>query len=80
VSLITEYEQLIIDLLPYEDGVRVPKYSTPRQREKHLRKFRQGLKKGFYISKITIDRLTIINLDFVKKGYRRVQRWERKNK
>ncbi len=73
-----EYEQLIIKLLPYEDGARVPKDATPKQREDHLRKFRQGLKKGFYISKITIDRLTLINLDMVKQGYRRVQRWERK--
>ncbi len=73
-----EYEQLMINLLPYEDGARVPKDATPEQREEHLRKFRQGLKKGFYISKITIDRLTLINLDMVKQGYRRVQRWERK--
>ena len=56
----------------------MPEDATPEQREEHLRKFRQGLKKGFYISKITIDRLTQINLDMVKQGYRRVQRWERK--
>lgn len=73
-----EYEQLIIDLLPYEDGSRVPKNATPEQREEHLRKFRQGIKKGFYISKITIDRLTMINIDLVKQGFRRIQRWERK--
>jgi len=73
-----EYEQLIIDLLPYEDGSRVPKDATPLEREEHLRKFRQGIKKGFNISKITIDRLTMINIDLVKHGYRRVQRWERK--
>ena len=73
-----EYEQLMINLLPYEDGARVPKDATPEQREEHLRKFRQGVKRGFYISKITIDRLTIINMAFVKQGYRRVQRWERK--
>jgi hypothetical protein len=72
-----EYEQLIIELLPYEDGARVPGNATPEQRAEHLKKFRQGIKRGFYISKITIDRLTMINIDFVKKGYRRVQRWER---
>ena len=74
-----EYEQLIIDLLPYEDGARVPKGATPEQREEHLKKFRQGIKKGFYISKITIDRITVISMDFVKQGFRRVQRWERES-
>lgn len=73
-----EYERIIIDLLPYEDGARVPESATPQQREEHLKKFRRGIKKGFYISKIAIDRLTMINIDFVKNGYRRVQRWERK--
>jgi len=72
-----EYEQILINFLPYEDGARVPKDATPAQREEYLKKFRQGIKKGFYISKITIDRITIINIDFVKQGYRRVQRWER---
>lgn len=74
-----EYEKLLIELMPYEDGARVPKDATPEQRTEHLKKFRQGIKKGFYISKITIDRLTMINIDFVKQGFRRVQRWERKN-
>ncbi len=74
-----EYEQIIIDLLPYEDGARVPKGATPEQREEHLKKFRQGIKKGFYISKITIDRITVISMDFVKQGFRRVQRWERQS-
>jgi len=72
-----DYEQILIDFLPYEDGARVPKDATPKQREEHLAKFRQGIKNGFYISKITIDRVTVISLDFGKQGFRRVQRWER---
>lgn len=70
-----EYEQILIDFLPYEDGARVPKDATPKQREERLKKFRQGIKKGFYISKITIDRITVISLDFYKKGFRKCQRW-----
>ena len=72
-----EYEQILIDFLPYEDGVRVSKDATPKQREKHLKKFRQGIKKGFYICEITIDRITVILLDFTKSGLRLIQRWER---
>ena len=72
-----EYEQILIDFLPYEDGARVPRDANPQQREEHLKKFRQGIKKGFYICKITIDRITVISLDFSKQDFRRVQRWER---
>lgn len=74
-----EYEQILIDFLPYEDGARVPKDATPKQREEHLKKFRQGIKKGFYVSIITIDRITVISIDFAKQGFRRVQRWERQS-
>jgi len=74
-----EYEQILIDFLPYEDGARVPKDATLQQRGERLKKFRQGIKKGFYISKITIDQLTVISMDFVKQGFRRCQRWERQS-
>jgi nitroimidazol reductase NimA-like FMN-containing flavoprotein (pyridoxamine 5'-phosphate oxidase superfamily) len=73
-----EYEKLLIDFLPYEDSARVPKDATPQQREERLKKFRESVKKGFYISKIAIDRITIMNIGFVKQGFRRCQRWERK--
>ena len=72
-----EFEQIMINFLPYEEGARVPKEATPQQREEHLAKWRQGVKKSFYISKITIDRITIISRDFAKQGLRMAQRWER---
>lgn len=75
----SEYEQILIDFLPYEDGARVPKDATPKQREEHLKKFRQGIKKGFYICEITIDRATVISLDFTKRDFRLIQRWERES-
>jgi hypothetical protein len=73
-----EFEQIPINFLPYEDGARIPKNYSPNQRAEHLKLFRQGIKKGFYISKITIDRITIIDICFVAKGFRRVQRWVRR--
>jgi nitroimidazol reductase NimA-like FMN-containing flavoprotein (pyridoxamine 5'-phosphate oxidase superfamily) len=72
-----EFEQIMIDLLPYENGARVPKDATPQQREERLKKFRESLTKGFVISKITIDQVTIATMDFVKDGFRRYQRWTR---
>ena len=72
-----EFERIMIDFLPYEGGARVPKDATPEQREKKLQQFRSSLKKGFVISKITIDQVTIATMDFVKDGFRRYQRWIR---
>jgi len=72
-----EFEQAMINFLPYEEGARVPKEATPQQREEHLAKWRQGVKNSFFISKITIDRITIISRDFAKQGLRMAQRWER---
>jgi hypothetical protein len=72
-----EFEQIMIDLLPYEGGARVPKDATPEEREKKLKQFRASLMKGFVISKITIDQITIATMDFVKDGFRRYQRWTR---
>ncbi len=74
-----EFERILAEFLPYEEGARVPADATPDQREDHLKKFRQGIRKGFYISKTRIDRLTIINMDFIKNGFRRAQRWERRD-
>ena len=36
-------------------------------------------KKRFLISRITIDRITLINKALLAKGYRNVQRWERQD-
>lgn len=73
-----EFEKVMIDFLPYEAGARVSKDAIPEEREKKLQQFRSSLKKGFLISKITIDQVTIATMDFVKDGFRRYQRWTRK--
>lgn len=72
-----DYDQIMISFLPYEEGARVPKDATPQQREELLAKWRQGTKKSMFISKITIDRITVISRDFAKQGFRMAQRWER---
>jgi len=71
------FEKIMIEFLPYENGARVPEDATPEQREQRLKQFRDSLKKGFYISKITCDQITIATMDFVKNGFRRYQRWAR---
>jgi len=74
-----DFEKILIEFLPYEDGARVPPDATPQQREERLKQWRESLKKGnFFISKITIDQITAASLDFTKEGYRRYQRWVRK--
>ena len=70
-----EFEKVLIELLPYENGARVPKDATPEQRELRLKQFRESLKKGFVISKITIDQATMANYEFASAGFRRYQRW-----
>ena len=72
-----EFEPIMIDFLPYEGGARVSKDAIPEEREKKLKQFRASLMKGFVISKITIDQVTIATMDFVKDGFRRYQRWTR---
>ena len=73
-----DFEKILIEFLPYEDGARVPPDATPQQREERLQQWRESLKKGsFYISRITIDQITAACLDFTKDGYRRYQRWVR---
>ena len=72
-----EFEQIMIDFLPYESGARVPQDATPQQREERLKKFRESLTRGFLISKISIDQVTIATMDFVKQDFRRYQRWAR---
>ena len=73
-----EFEQALIDFLPYERGARVPANATVQQRKERLKQFRDSLKKGsFVISKIYIDQITMATIDFTKEGYRRYQRWTR---
>jgi len=72
-----EFEQILIDFLPYEAGARVPPEATPQQREERLKSFRESLRKGFVITRITIDMATLASIDFTKEGFRRYQRWTR---
>jgi hypothetical protein len=73
-----DFEKLLVEFLPYEDGARVPADATPQQREERLKQFRDGLAKGaFVISRITIDQITAASVDFTKEGFRRYQRWTR---
>ncbi len=78
-----EFEKILINFAPYEDAAKrmMPKNPTPEQREQTLKNFRdQVFKKRFLISKITIDRITVVNKAFMKQGFRNVQRWEREAK
>jgi nitroimidazol reductase NimA-like FMN-containing flavoprotein (pyridoxamine 5'-phosphate oxidase superfamily) len=72
-----EFDRIMIEFLPYENAARVPKDATPQQREEHLKKFRDSIKPGMMISKITIDQVTVANIAFTKEGFRRYQRWTR---
>ena len=75
-----EFEKILINFAPYEDAAQrmMPKNPTPEQREQTLKNFRdQVFKKRFLISKISIDRVTVVNKAFIKQGFRNVQRWER---
>lgn len=69
------FEQLMIDILPYEDGARVPSDATPEQRAERLTSYRQSLKGSFVISKIIPRQITIANGNFRRNGYRVYQRW-----
>jgi hypothetical protein len=70
-----DYERIMIELLPYEFGARVPAYATPEQREARLKAFRQGVKNDFVISEITPTQITISNQKFRAEGMRVYQRW-----
>jgi len=70
-----DFERIMIELLPYEFGARVPADATPEQREARLKAFRQGVKKSFVISEITPTQITIANQQFRAEGMRVYQRW-----
>ncbi len=72
-----DFERIMIELLPYEFGARVPADATPEQREARLKAFRQGVKKDFVISEITPEQITIANQQFRAQGMRVYQRWTR---
>jgi nitroimidazol reductase NimA-like FMN-containing flavoprotein (pyridoxamine 5'-phosphate oxidase superfamily) len=77
-----EFEKILINFAPYEDAAKrmMPKNPTPEQREQTLKNFRdQVFKKRFLISRITMDRVTVVNKAFMKQGFRNVQRWERED-
>jgi len=68
----------MIEFLPYEPGARVPKDVTPKQREEQLKKFREAIKPGMVLSKITIEQATVASVpSLTKAGFRRYQRWTR---
>ena len=70
-----KFEMLMVDLLPYEFGARVPKDATPEQREERLKLYRQGVKDDFTITEITPEMITVANAKFRKEGFRIYQRW-----
>jgi hypothetical protein len=70
-----DFERIMIELLPYEFGARVPADATPEQREARLKAFRQGVKEAFVISEITPTQITIANQQFRGEGMRVYQRW-----
>ena len=70
-----DFERIMIELLPYEFGARVPADATPEQREVRLKAFRQGVKNVFVISEITPTQITIVNQQFRAEGMRVYQRW-----
>jgi len=70
-----DFERIMIELLPYEFGARVPADATPEQREERLKLYRQGVKDAFVISEITPTRVTIANQQFRAEGMRVYQRW-----
>ena len=74
-----DFEKILIEFAPYEDAATrmMPKNPTPVQREEVLKRVREMFKKRFLMSRITIDRITIVNKDFITRGFRNVQRWER---
>jgi hypothetical protein len=74
-----DFEKILIEFAPYEDAATrmMPQNPTPEQREEVLKRVREMFKKRFLMSRITIDRITIVNKDFITRGFRNVQRWER---
>jgi len=72
-----EFEKILTTIIPYEYAVKVPAGADDATRTKQLAQFRQSIKPGMVISKITIDQATMASTEFVKKGYRRYQRWVR---
>jgi len=73
-----DVDRIMIEFLPYEPGARVPKDATPKQRKEQLKKFREAIKPGMVLSKITIEQVTVASVPtFTKAGFRRYQRWTR---
>ena len=70
-----DFDRVMVELLPYEFGARVPADATPEQREDRLKMFRQGVKDAFLISEITPMQITIANQQFRAEGMRVYQRW-----
>ena len=71
-----EFEQALLCCLPYEKGARIAESDNATVKEAKAKNMREMIKKGgFLISKITIDQITMANVEFTKEGFRRYQRW-----
>lgn len=74
-----DFEDILIKFMPYEDAATrmMPPNPTPQQREDVLKKVREIFRTRFLMSRIIIDRITVVNKDFLGQGFRNMQRWER---
>jgi uncharacterized pyridoxamine 5'-phosphate oxidase family protein len=71
-----EFEQALINCLPYEKGARIADSDNATVKEAKAKNMREIIKKGnFLISKISIDQITMANVEFTRGGFRRYQRW-----
>lgn len=64
-----EFEQILLDVVPYEELAQAQGIG--------LEACREMLKQSMLISKITVSEATITNAEFRKEGMRPWQRWER---
>ncbi len=67
-----EFERVLLECIPYEELAGAMNLELPQAREM--------VKKGMLMSKITVDRVTVNNSAFEKKGFRRYQQWLRKKR
>lgn len=64
-----EFEKVLLDLYPYEELATAMKIDPQQAREM--------VKKGMFLSKITVNQVTVNSSAFEKDGMRKYQRWER---
>ena len=60
---------------PYEGtGMKIPADADAQTRANIIKKYKDGMKASRLISKITMEQVTITSADFMKDGFRIVQR------